>query len=343
MEADEEGFLYPLINQDLCRDCNECLEVCPILKEGHFKEEIKPDFYVAKHKDKDVLKKSTSGGAFTALSDLILDQGGGVYGVDFDNNFKVMHKRADTYEGRNRMRISKYVQSDLGSIFKELYKDLEDGRKVLFTGTPCQTAGLRGYLGGSPYIKNLYICDLICYGIPSPKVWENYKTLLEKEQGGALTDIQFRSKKVDWNRDNSNRSFFFQTSSNDEIHNDERYYKLFFGIKTIMRPACEHCRFTDIYRASDITIADYWGIEKYAPEWMDKLGVSFILTNTAKGAKLLYAAKETMDYDKRPASESLNEQDRLSKPVLFPDTRDQFWEDYKNKGFEYIINNMDKY
>lgn len=342
MIADEEGFLYPLIDQDLCIDCYECRDVCPYIQEGHFKEESEPDFYVAKHKDVSVLKKSTSGGAFTSISDIILSQGGVVYGVDFDDDFKVLHKRTESIEGRNRMRISKYVQSDLGTIFQEIKRDIENEKNVLFTGTPCQNAGLRGYMGGSTYSENLYLCDLICHSIPSPLVWEDYKRLLEKEHGGILTDIHFRSKIIDWTRENSNKSFLYKTSSSDETYNDERYYQLFFGLKTITRPACANCKFTDIHRASDITIADYWGIEKYAPEWMDTMGVSVLLINTKKGQELLDSMNDSMHYEKRPAQESLNEQMRLSEPVEFPDYRSQFWEDYQEYGFDYIIEQLEK-
>lgn len=340
MSADEEGFLYPVIDQDLCIDCNQCREVCPFIQDGHFKEKTEPDFYVAKHSKESVLRKSTSGGAFTAISDIILSQGGIIYGVDFDDEFKVLHKRTETYKGRDRMRISKYVQSNLGIIFQDIENDIKNGKKVLFTGTPCQNAGLKGYLENSPYKENLYLSDIICHSIPSPLVWEDYKSLLEKEQGGKLTEIHFRSKIIDWTRENSNKSFLYKTSASEEIHNDERYYQLYFGLKTITRPSCSNCKFTDIHRASDITIADYWGIEKYAPEWMDVLGVSVILTSTEKGQELLDTMKDHMVYEKRPASESLNEQDRLRIPVEFPENRAQFWDDYRKYGFEYIIEQL---
>lgn len=342
MEPDEEGFLYPVIDQALCVDCNSCVNVCPLIYEGNYKEKAIPEFLVAKHKSEEVLMNSTSGGAFTALSDAILKEGGVVYGVDYDDEFRVLHKRAETFEGRNRMRISKYVQSNLGDIFQQIKKDLMDKRKVLFTGTPCQAAGLRGYMGNSPLTENLYVCDLICHSIPSPLVWEDYKKLLEKEYGGKLTSIQFRSKIIDWSRENSNKTFLFTTSNSQETHNDERFYKLFFGKKTIMRPSCEQCRFTDIHRASDITIADYWGIEKYAPEWMDAKGVSVILINNSKGTELLKKCNEELKYEKRPKEESLAEQQRLSEPVQFPDDRSKFWDDYKKHGFEYIIEQLTK-
>lgn len=342
MKSDEEGFLYPIIDQALCVDCHSCVNVCPLIYGGNYKEKTTPQFLAAKHKSEEVLMNSTSGGAFTAISDAILRECGVIYGVDFDDKFHVLHKRAENHEQRNRMRISKYVQSNMTDIFQQIKKDLMDKKKVLFTGTPCQNAGLRGYIGDSPLAENLYLCDLICHSIPSPLVWEDYKRLLEKEYSGKLTSIQFRSKIIDWSRKNSNKTFLFTTSHSEEIHNDERFYKLFFGEKTIMRPSCEQCRFTDIHRASDITIADYWGIEKYSPEWMDKRGVSVILINNKKGADLFDKCSVDLKYEKRPKEESLAEQQRLSEPIKFPENRKKFWDDYKKYGFEYIIEQLTK-
>lgn len=342
MKPDEEGFLYPVVDQALCVDCHKCVNVCPLTCDGNNKEKTIPEFLVAKHKSEEVLMNSTSGGAFTAISDAILREGGVVYGADYDDEFRVLHKRAENFEERNRMRISKYVQSNMNDIFKQIKKDLMDKKKVLFTGTPCETSGLRGYMGNSPLTENLYICDLICHSIPSPLVWEDYKKLLEKEHNGKLTSVQFRSKIIDWSRENSNKAFLFTTSSSEKIHNDERFYKLFFGAKTITRPSCGQCQFTDIHRASDITIADYWGIEKYAPEWMDTKGVSVILINNRKGANLLEKCSEELNYEKRPKEESLAEQPRLSEHVVYPENRKEFWDDYRKQGFEYIIEQLTK-
>lgn len=337
MQPDDEGFLYPVIDQSLCVDCRKCTEVCPMIQCGNYKSKSIPEFFVARHKSEEVLMKSTSGGAFTAISDLILRQGGIVYGVDYDQNFRVLHKRTKNEEERNRMRISKYVQSDLTDTFKQVKADLEKQKTVLFTGTPCQIAGLRGFIGNSPLTKMLYLCDIVCYGIPSPRVWEDFKDILEKEYGGKLVDVQFRSKTIGWSRKNSKKAFLFRTSNSTSIHCDNRFYQLFFGVKTIMRPSCEACRYTDIHRPSDITIADYWGIEKYALEWMDSRGVSLIMTNTPKGSELLMKCSNEIAYEKRALEEELAEQPRLREPVKFPKDRNKFWEDYRNFGLAYLL------
>ncbi|WP_338133629.1 Coenzyme F420 hydrogenase/dehydrogenase, beta subunit C-terminal domain [Clostridium tetani] len=340
MESDEEGFLYPVIEKSLCVDCGKCIKICPLIQSGNYKHNSIPEFFVARHRSEEVLMRSTSGGAFTAISDEILRQGGVVYGADYDHEFRVMHKRAENEEQRNRMRVSKYVQSNLGDIFQQVKADLTNQKIVLFTGTPCQIAGLRGFIGDSPLVKNLYLCDLICYGIPSPLIWDDYKNILEKEYGGKLVNVKFRSKLIGWSRKKSNESFLFKTSNSESFHHDGRFYQLFFGKKTIIRPSCGECPYTNIHRSSDITIADYWGIEKYALQWMNAKGVSLIMTNTPKGEELLMKCSDTIKYEKRAKEESLAEQQRLSGPIEFPEDRKEFWEQYQKFGLGHLLDQL---
>lgn len=183
------------------------------------------------------MRQSTSGGAFTAISDAILRMGGVIYGADFDKDFRVLHKKAETPVQRDRMRVSKYVQSDMGNTFERIKSDLKNGRTVLFTGTPCQNAGLRGFIGNSTLSEKLYLCDVICYSIPSPLVWEDFKRFLERKNGGKITGLQFRSKKYSWSRENSKKGFLFTRDGSPEILEDNRFYQLFFQTGTINRPS----------------------------------------------------------------------------------------------------------
>ena len=204
MRADEEGFLYPAVDAGKCVDCGLCEKVCPLKHAEELKAEREPRCFAAIHKSDEVLMRSTSGGAFTAISDVILARGGAVCGVDFDEKLRAVHRVSDTAEGRDRMRVSKYVQSDMRGIFRAVREECEK-RPVMFSGTPCQCAALLSYLGGRP--ENLFVCDLICHSIPSPLVWEEYKKLLESERGGKIAQVWFRSKRHPWGRANSNCRF----------------------------------------------------------------------------------------------------------------------------------------
>lgn len=334
MKGDKEGFLYPEINSSLCIDCQLCMNICPVINEKDLKNLRNDDFYLAKPRSEDVLRNSTSGGAFTAISDIFLRDKGIVCGVDFDDKFCVVHKMSDTEEGRDRFRFSKYVQSDLGDIFVKIKEQLIAGKKVLFTGTPCQCGGLKGFMRNSPLVKNLYICDIICHSIPSPLIWEELKKILVKENGGTLDRVHFRTKRLDWSLDNSSKAFLFSTTKMEELQIDERFFKLFLDLSTINRPSCSACRFTDTHRVSDITIADYFGIEEFAPEKYDKLGLSLIMVNNDKGDEILEKISNDIYLEKRKSSESVKHQKRLTEPMASPENRSQFWEDVEKIGLQ---------
>ena len=339
MRTDGEGFYYPLIDHGLCTDCDACRDVCPFIISEKLKNKQEQTFYSCVHKDEKVLRASTSGGAFTAISDAVLDMGGVVYGADFDKNWDVFHSRATDKETRDRQRVSKYAQSDLEGCFASVKKDLSQGKTVLFTGTPCQVAGLKAVVS-EQLQQNLYLCDLICHSIPSPLIWKEYKAYQEKKYHGKMTKVMFRSKIHNWTRDNSNRGFIFEVNNDGVLHEDNSFYDLFFKIGTICRPSCENCRFTSLDRVGDITIADYWGIEEYSPEKYNPLGVSVVITNNPKGEKLAQLMQQTATLEQRDPAEQLKHQKRLSQPVEYPKIRQQFWNDMFMGGFDYI---MEKY
>ena len=331
MSPDLEGFLYPVIDPFRCIDCGVCRNVCPFehadrVKYGPFQKS-----YLAQHREENVLMQSTSGGAFTALSDCILTQGGVIYGADFDGEWHVVHRRAQTDAQRDRMRISKYAQSDLRGVFQQVEQDLSVGRMVLFTGTPCQCAGLRSFMEGKD-TSRLYLCDIICYGIPSPMIWQSFCRMIEQERGGQVSQVQFRSKAYDWSRENSNKVFLMATTEDPVLRLDDRYYQLFFKVRSVIRPSCGSCPFTDRSRPGDLTIADYWGVEKYLPQYNDPRGMSLILVNSSKGEQLLEWAQDAMFYLLRPASECMAEQARLREPVQLPANRREFWEYFDAHG-----------
>lgn len=329
MIADKEGFLYPEIDQALCINCGKCRKVCPFQNQINISDKLsKPTVYAVKHNKENVRMKSSSGGVFTAISDYVLNNGGIVYGALFDENFNVVHKKAETSEERNKFRGSKYVQSDLLNVYKEIKDLLKSGRQVLFSGTPCQTAGLKNFLTNS-YTKtdNLIINDIVCHGTPSPRIWSNYIDFIEK--GNKLKSYSFRFKERGWHGYNIIAEY-----KNGKRKINTKKLKLFanlFSSDLLLRPSCHNCKFANIDRKSDITIGDFWGIEKTMPEIDDNKGISLALVNTVKGEQVFEEIKEDIVFWENKIEDSL--QHNLVLPTKKPLKREIFWKDYYNHGF----------
>lgn len=194
MQPDAMGFLYPVVDKSKCTDCGLCEKVCSFNDDYDTSLNLlQPDAYAARHKDMNEVESSRSGAAFIAISDWILRQGGAVYGAGYTDHFRVVHKRATTKEERDEFKGSKYVQSDLTGIFRQVKKDLKNGMIVLFSGTPCQTSGLNSYVS-KKLRENLYLVDIVCHGVPGPYLWRDYLTYLEKKQGDKIYWVNFRDK-----------------------------------------------------------------------------------------------------------------------------------------------------
>lgn len=199
MQPDGMGFLYPVVDKDKCVECGMCERVCAFNDHYDTSQNLpEPDAYAARNKDMHEVETSRSGAAFIAISDWVLEHGGVVYGAGYADHFRVVHKRATTKEERDEFKGSKYVQSDLRGVFRQVKKDLRDGMIVLFSGTPCQTAGLNSYVG-KRLRENLYLVDIVCHGVPGPYLWRDYLAYLEKKQGSEICWVNFRDKeKYGW-------------------------------------------------------------------------------------------------------------------------------------------------
>lgn len=330
MKEDCEGFLYPNINETLCIGCNLCDKVCPILKEktSQRKQVIA---YAAKNKENNVRKICASGGVFSAISDWILDQNGSVYGAVFDKNFQVIHAKAENKKIRDRMRGSKYPQSSLDHIFQKVKSDLDSDKKVLFSGTPCQIDGLKSYLRKE--YKQLYLCDIICHGVMSPKVFQDFIQFLSKKFHASIKSICFRDKKEDW----INQRWKYEME-NGKVRVDDTYMlklkKLYYG-HLCMRPSCHECLYANLNRVSDLTIGDYWGIDEAVPGFRDHLGISCILVNTEKGVELLENISGKLELIKTPIEKCI--QPQLLHPSEKSDKREEFWKSYQNVSFYQIL------
>lgn len=293
-----------------------------------------PVVYAVKHKDEAIRAASRSGGIFTALSDYVLNQNGVVYGCVLTDEFKAEHIRATNQKDRNRMRGSKYIQSELGDTFKNVKSDLDNDLSVLFSGTSCQVAGLRGFLQKD--YSNLICIDIVCHGVPSTKVWEKYLQWQEEKNGSKVVAVDFRNKKdFGWAA-----HVEILNMADGKAVNSEVWKNLFYG-HTILRPSCYRCPYKSIHHPGDITIADYWGIEKAAPGFSDDKGVSLVLINNDKGVQLFDKVKDSLTYKSTRIEDSL--QPPLVAPFPRPDNREQFWKDFRNKDFTYITKKYGDY
>lgn len=258
MEADFEGFKYPIIDEQECINCGLCEKVCQCLKTRI--DEGKPIAYAVQNKDADVLRSSTSGGFFTPLAEYIIENDGVVYGVAFDKDFNVIHKKCDqTNKSEIKdFRGSKYVQSELGSVFLEIKEYLESGKLVCFSGTPCQVEGLKSFLNKA--YENLITVDLVCHGTPSPKLWNKYLEYQRKKYKSSVIGVNFRDKTYGYHSGAMEIKF----ESGTEYHGSARVdYMLKSFLKEISsRPSCYKCQFKQINHSSDFTIFDSWNIDK---------------------------------------------------------------------------------
>lgn len=335
MEADEEGFLYPQINPELCVECEACKKLCAF-QNGYTTHDNfdEPGVYAVKHEAEEVRFSSTSGGMFTAFSDEILSCGGVIYGVGFDDKLVVCHQRAVDKDQRDNFRGSKYVQSELRQSFFGVKSDLRSGRKVLFTGTPCQVAGLRKYLNQSGVnTANLILCDIVCHGTPSPLIFAEYLRICESKSNKKIVNHICRSKVEGWHA-HTEMNIFIDRQEDYKSFLSQLYKNIFYSYLAL-RPSCHSCKYTSLRRPSDITIADFWDVDKTIPEFDDNKGVSLVLINTAKGQELFNKVKDRIVFKQSNTDACL--QPNLKEPTKPSPKRDEFWQDYQASGFDYVI------
>lgn len=284
MQADSEGFLYPMVNKEDCIDCGLCEKVC---HELHPYEQRKPlNVYAAINKDEDIRLKSSSGGIFYLLAEKTISEGGVVFGARFDEDWQVVIDYAETMGGVIPFMGSKYVQARTATAFKDAEAFLKQGRNVLFSGSPCQIAGLHHYLRKE--YDNLTTVDFVCHGVPSPKVWQRYLDEVVKSGKLAINDVKFRNKSNGWKKFN----FVLSYNQEDKTHSlcswhQQNHYMRAFLSDMILRPSCHECRAKQGSSHSDITIADFWGIHIEMPEMDDDKGTGLVLVNTDKGRQAL--------------------------------------------------------
>lgn len=285
MPDDFEGFFYPQVDKDKCIECSLCLKVCPVIspKEPLADRYDTPLAYAAYHKNENIRLDSTSGGLFSAFAEYFFDKGGFVGGATYNEDYSVSHILTNDQSKLVELRSSKYLQSYTDSLYKDIKIKLKDNQSVLVCGTPCQINALHSYLEKN--YENLITLDFICRGVNSPKVFKKYMNMLETRYKSKAKEIKFKDKTVGWHCFSMRVDF-----ANGLRYCKDRYHDAFFlgYLKTgnFARPSCYTCKFKGFDRQSDITLADFWGIENIDKSMDQDKGTSLVLVNTEKGKRL---------------------------------------------------------
>lgn len=325
MQTDKEGFLYPKVDKEKCIDCGLCEKVCPIINHGEKRTPLA--VYAAKNMNEEVRLNSSSGGVFTLLAENVILQGGVVFGARFNEELEVVHSCTETVEGLSAFRGSKYVQSNIGDSYQKAEMFMKGGRKVLFSGTPCQIAGLKRYLRKE--YENLLTVECVCHGVPSPKVWKEYLKEVKANCGAtSILDVCFRDKSTGW----KSYSVSYKCKSKQDVykrysaqHYDSPFMSAFLG-DFILRPSCYSCVAKAGSSGADIALADFWGIEKILPQFDDDKGCNLLIDYSGRasyenGCELLTASYE----------DAVKYNPAVVRPVNKPLNRDFFFHCF-NKG-----------
>lgn len=331
MHEDEQGFLYPQVNVEQCVNCGLCEQACPVLHPYSAREPL--ETYAAINPNEEIRLKSSSGGVFTAIAESVIRKGGVVFGARFNEKWEVIHDYTETVDGLAAFRGSKYVQSRIGKSYLKVGEFLKQGRKVLFSGTPCQIAGLKSFLRKD--YSNLITVEVACHGVSSPLIWKSYLELIKKN--GTIKTISFRNKSKGW------KNFCFlveqETKTILEPFNENIYMRGFLE-NIFLRPSCYECPFKAGRSLSDFTIADFWGIQFFEELSDDDLGTSLVLVNTLKGLSLWN--QTSLNHTDINFERVLPFNIALVSCVKKNNRYDFFWKEYSKVGIDAISRTINK-
>lgn len=326
MKADTEGFLYPQIDKSKCVNCGKCRKVCPFL--GEKKEPTVQGSYAAISNNDADRQKSSSGGVFALFAKTIIKDSGVVVGTRMSQDFKTAEVIAiEDINELEELMGSKYVQSNTGKIYQVVKKYLEANRKVLFTGTPCQVTGLKNYLGKD--YNELFCVEIICHGVPSPKLWKKYVEHMEARYNAHMTRVNFRCKDKSW------REFGINKTYGDKVYfafkETDPYMQMFLKNYSL-RESCYSCKIKG-HSDADITVGDFWGIEDYLPNMNDDKGTSLIIVKSKKGNILLEQVKGLCNLEKCDYFKAIRKNSAEVHSVPKPQCRDEFFADMNQMSF----------
>jgi acetyltransferase-like isoleucine patch superfamily enzyme/coenzyme F420-reducing hydrogenase beta subunit len=335
MQADDEGFLQPKIDEEKCVGCGVCKKTCPMNKTqaqrtGEAKEVIA---FAVINKNEEIRMNSSSGGVFTLLAEKIISENGVVFGAKFNDDFSVSHNFCETIDKITDFRGSKYVQSEIGDSYKKCKEFLNADRLVLFSGTPCQIGGLKSYLQRD--YENLICVDIICHGVPSPKIWKKYVEFREKFGKAESRKIAFRRKNCGWMQYSVSFAFANETEYLETLGND--LFMRAFLSDLCLRKSCHNCGFKAINRISDITIADFWGVQNVLPEMFDDKGTSLVLLQSAKGQKIFDEVKSATDFVQVNCEKSAQFNPAAFRSCVEPKNRNNFMKNIDKIAFDKLV------
>lgn len=332
MVTDFEGFFYPQVDVDRCVECGLCEQVCSFRLITAEESTTSVRAYAAKSTDDELRLVSSSGGVFTELSKSVISMDGVVYGVAMRADFRTCSfQRIEQLDGLAPLRGSKYIQADACGVYEKVERDLKDGRNVLFSGTPCQANGLRDYLNGD--YPRLLVVDCICHGVPSAKLWTANIEDVEHRCGGKTKSVSFRNKAVGWRQFGIKMRVGLYDVFETVDHSS--YLQLFLQ-NYCLRPSCYECK-AKIRRLSDITIADFWGIESILPDMNDDIGLSLIIVRTNTGATALRDASNRLVTRDVDYNDAVRYNIAEYSSVARPHERDSFYYDLDTLSFREVV------
>lgn len=321
MVRDTEGFAYPAVDREKCVDCGKCIAVCPFINVRPSEQAIK--VYACQNKDERILRQSSSGGYFSVLAKKVLSHSGAVYGAVYNENFHVIHDKVENLEDLYRLRGSKYVQSNIRHSYREVKSDLDGGKQVLYSGTPCQIAGLKRFLGNTH--PQLILVDIVCHGVPSPNIYEEYLAHLKGKYNSGIKRVDFRAKEIAIQA----LKVDFENAMNYENPSETDIYYRVFLADILLRPSCYACKSNNHRSGSDISLADFWGCSEILGGFNEqKEGTSLVITRTEKGEKLFSDLLTKINYKEATLDQAKRKNPNIENSCLENPRRRAFFKDY---------------